>query len=199
MPRQVDHEARRIEVADAVLRVLTDAGIDGLSLRRIAEETEASTGLLTHYFANREELVFFALDHAYARAELRMRDVAQVTPARSALRAVLIEALPLDRERREEWHAWLALWLLAVSSDALRAEHVRRYGIWRGAVRRLVAAAVADGSVPSTVRVRDAAEALVAAVDGLGLQALHEPDRLSRRQLRARIDSLLQLLFDSQL
>jgi AcrR family transcriptional regulator len=51
MPRtKGDHEARRRDVSEAVWRVLVAHGFGGLTMRAVAAELDASTGLLTHYF-----------------------------------------------------------------------------------------------------------------------------------------------------
>ena len=47
-----------------------------------------------------------------------------------ALRAVLMECLPLTSAARQEWHGWLSFWGVAWTSAALSAEHRDHYEVW---------------------------------------------------------------------
>src|SRR6185503_18200190 len=95
MPVTVDREVRRREVAEAVWRVLAETGFAGLSLRAVAREMGATTGLLTHYFRSKRELVRHALEVVHERTVPRMAEAE--TPGRGVaglrvrLRAVLVD------------------------------------------------------------------------------------------------------------
>ena len=95
MPVTVDHDVRRREVAEAVWRVLADTGFAGLSLRAVAREMGATTGLLTHYFASKGELVRHALDVVHDRTAPRMAAAGEgrrgLDGLRARLRAVLVD------------------------------------------------------------------------------------------------------------
>lgn len=74
MPRaKGDHEARRLEVSEAVWRVLATRGFGGLTLRAVATELGATTGLLTHYFPAKSDLLAHALDLLEQRTAARAR------------------------------------------------------------------------------------------------------------------------------
>ncbi|MGW2541257.1 TetR/AcrR family transcriptional regulator, partial [Kitasatospora sp. NPDC001574] len=70
-PARGDHEARRTEVSQAVWGVLSTRGFEGLTLRAVAAEMGASTGLLTHYFPSKKALVAHALDVLERRSGAR--------------------------------------------------------------------------------------------------------------------------------
>jgi len=57
MPRIVDHEERRAEVAAAVWRIVSRDGLEAATVRRVAAETGMSTSVVSHYFAGKDELV----------------------------------------------------------------------------------------------------------------------------------------------
>lgn len=50
MPKIVDHDQRRRELAEAAWKVITEVGIDGATTREIARASGYSTGVLAHYF-----------------------------------------------------------------------------------------------------------------------------------------------------
>lgn len=57
MPRVVDHEQRRREIAYGVLVVVAQGGIAAVSLRSVAKAAGVSMGRVQHYFASKDELV----------------------------------------------------------------------------------------------------------------------------------------------
>src|SRR5262245_8293841 len=107
MPKVVDHEQRRAELAAAVWRLASREGLEAVTVRRVAEEAGWSTGALVHYFADKEELILFAFRTAADRVGRRLAQIEERTsdPLERA-RAQLIEGLPLDRDRQDEVRFW---------------------------------------------------------------------------------------------
>ena len=66
MPKQVDREERRREIAAAVLRLVATRGVEAASLRAVAAEAGVSMGAVQHYFTTRDEMLRFALGHGNA-------------------------------------------------------------------------------------------------------------------------------------
>ncbi|MEO0804599.1 MAG: helix-turn-helix domain-containing protein, partial [Cyanobacteria bacterium J06642_2] len=61
----MSYDDRRIEVAEAAWRVIVREGLDRASMRAIAQELGTSTGVVTHYFRNKEDLTLFALERVF--------------------------------------------------------------------------------------------------------------------------------------
>jgi AcrR family transcriptional regulator len=108
MPKRVDHQQRRRDLADAVWRVVAHKGLDGTSLQLVADQAGWSIGSLRHYFASKAELLVFALGQAGERIEERIGRLPTSGTALGRLRAVVAELLALDTARREEALVWLA-------------------------------------------------------------------------------------------
>ena len=72
MPKIVDHDARRAELAAAVWRLASREGIDAVTMRGVAAEAGWSTGAVAHYFADKEELVLFAFETVADRVGRRI-------------------------------------------------------------------------------------------------------------------------------
>ena len=165
MPRPVDHDRRRRDLAGALTRSLSRHGPDGSALREVAKEAGCSTGAIQHYFRDKDALLLFAAGvHAAALTDrLRARAAAGSpdAPARRIVRAVALELLPLDEERAGEARAGLALTDRAAAAPALAS--VLREGLARlheliaGQLRRTPGRGTAD---------RDA-QLLLCLVDGL--------------------------------
>jgi len=191
MPKVVDHDQRRRELVEATAAVVAAEGIQAATVRRIAAEVGCTTGLVTHYFAEKDELVIAALRHVHGAAVERMRAHGREAAGLDALRLVLTECLPLTGAGRREWHVWLSFWGVAWTSATLAAEHRDHYEAWRGAVRDLLAEAARLGQTRPGLDVGEATDRLVGLIDGLGLQVIYEPQRLTPERVMAIIDAQL--------
>lgn len=194
MPRRVDQEARREAIATAVWRLLVRGGLEGVNVREVAREAGVSTGSLAHYFESKDELLTYALNLAYERAALRTTASAEHEPAAAAVRAAALENLPLDGTRRTEYHAWLSFWARAASKTELAADHARRYAKWRRMLEAVIRSGQIDGSLRADRDPAQEADLLIAFIDGLGVQALFEPQRLTEERIVALLDAQLERL-----
>jgi AcrR family transcriptional regulator len=106
VPKKIDHEQRRRELTEALWRVLTRNGMEAVSLRQVAAEAGVSMGMVQHYFADKEEMVLFALSSMTEQFSRRVASAFAALPSPEAplarVRAVLTQGLPLDDERRIE-------------------------------------------------------------------------------------------------
>jgi AcrR family transcriptional regulator len=173
VPKVVDHEARRRELAAAVWRVIASRGPEAVTIRDVAAEAGWSSGALRHYLPTREDLLVFAFRLAGERATERIRAAGDASPA-----TILEEAMPLDDERRQEALIWFAFVGLAPSHPTLAAELDRTY---RDLIARLA----------TRVGGRRRAEVLFAAVDGITIQALAMPEVMTPARQRAALRTIL--------
>ncbi|MFG2992579.1 TetR/AcrR family transcriptional regulator [Streptomyces sp. NPDC048257] len=150
---------RRQRIIDAAIRVVGDKGIAGLSHRSAAAEADVPLGSTTYHFKTLDDLLVAALQQAnegFAQAVAGSAALADPdADLAGALARLLGEFLAADRGGVElEYELYLA---------ALR----------RPALRPVAAAwceAVAQALTPRTDPVT--ARALVAVMDGIGLQVL---------------------------
>lgn len=111
MPRHVDHEARRRQVAEALWRVVLREGLEGATVRAVAAEAELSLGAISHYFASQEELQLYALELVNERDAARMAAIPEEGTAREVVERYLWALLPVDEEARQTnqvFYAFLA-------------------------------------------------------------------------------------------
>ena len=195
MPRTVDPAERRALVAAAARAVIARDGLDGASVRRVAAEAGSSTTVVTHYFDDKQALLIAAVEDAYAAVTVRMvRQLETGPPGLAGVRALLLEALPLDAERQAEARVWMAFWAAAATRPELRRVQRAGYREWRELVASMLTDAaergeVADGLDPATV-----GEQLMCLVDGLLLQATLEPERLDPARQVEFLDAALSRL-----
>lgn len=188
MPKLVDHDARRAEIADAVWRVVRREGIEGASVRRVAAEAGCSTGSLRHYFATQSELVAFAMELVVQRVTERVAALRPPGPPLRRAIAYLEETIPLDDERRAEMQVWLAFTARALVDPALQELRDRAHADLRGLCAGVVRA------LGVTRDVRAEAERLHALVDGLAMHAVVDPRTTTPRRVRALLRRHLEAL-----
>ena len=190
MPKVVDHAQRRRELVAATWAVVAGEGIEAATVRRIAEEAGCTTGRITHYFADKEDVLVAALRRVHQAAGRRMLAAIGPRSGLEALRAVLAEALPLDQERVLEWRVWLAFWGSAATSTSLQAEQHQRYREWRGLLKRVLATAQLSADIDLDRLV----DQIVALVDGLGLQGVLDLQHPQPEQLASRLNGAVDAL-----
>jgi TetR/AcrR family transcriptional repressor of bet genes len=190
VPKVVDHAQRRRELVAATWAVVAAEGIEAATVRRIAEEAGCTTGRITHYFADKEEVLVAALRQVHRAAGKRMLAAIGRRSGLEALRAVLAEALPLDEERILEWRVWLAFWGSAATSTSLQAEQHQRYREWRGLLKRVLDTAQLSADIDLDRLV----DQIVALVDGFGLQGVLDPQHPQPEQLASRLNGAVDAL-----
>jgi AcrR family transcriptional regulator len=191
MPKIVDHNLRREEIARLAVQVIQQAGAEGATVRRIARAGNFSIGVLSHYFSDKDELLSFAFQWLAARtfAELRAATAAQ-PPGLPRLRTALEFMLPAPRAS-SYIAVWLAFWGSAVRNPALARAHSAYYARWRRSLGRHLEEAVRERQIARLRSARDATDLLAAGIDGLWLGAAFEPGRFSVRRRRELVDCLL--------
>ncbi|MHC5904848.1 TetR/AcrR family transcriptional regulator [Streptomyces sp. S6] len=190
-----DHEARRRDVSAAVWQVMATRGFAGLTLRAVAAELGATTGLLTHYFPTKQALVEYALDLLEQRTLSRPRR--STGEGLAALRDALLDILPLTPEATDSNRIWVSSWDTALSDPALSADYARKYAKSRDRLTERVAAAQDLGELPPGDPARIAAGAQ-AFVLGLVVQALLDPEAFPPRRQAELLDDYLAALTASR-
>jgi len=194
MPKIVDHQQRRREIAEATWRTALRRGLDDLTMRTVAAEAQVSTGVLAHYFVDKEALILHALQTAVDRIIAQFTGRVDNLSPWEALRAALLEGLPLDAARRDEWRTWLNFWVLALGSPTLTAEQNRWYGRWQGFLATQIRHCQEEGRVPRDLDPDEEAIAAIAFIDGLSLQAAFDPQRFTAERQAALLDRYLARL-----
>jgi DNA-binding transcriptional regulator YbjK len=173
MPKQVDRDARRRQIADAVCRLVGAHGMEGVSLRLVAAEAGVSMGQVQHYFAGKDEMLLFAFSTIGERVEQRMgAAVSAVHTPRDLLRAMLVEMLPVSDATRAEAPVLAAFLARAVVEPAL-ADNLRDDGqALTGFVAEKISTAQQNGDAATNLDPSREAGSLLAITDGLMTQIL---------------------------
>ncbi|ONI76766.1 hypothetical protein BWI15_05645 [Kribbella sp. ALI-6-A] len=201
MPKIVDHAQRREELARVVWDVISRDGIEGVTVRKVADEAGVSVGGLRHYFDSQRGLLLFA---AKAMAD---KVAARITahldgdiPGRDRARLMLEELLPLDADRRVDVDVWLACMMRSRYDDALAELQASGFPGERHICRLAVAYACGQ---PAPERIGDPlgdprldrqSARLHTFVDGLTLHAAMYPREFPAEEIRRLLDEELTAL-----
>ena len=192
MPKLVDRDQQRLEVAWAACRAIASKGIERVTIRDVAAEAGRSTGMVTHYFADKESLLVAALTTATEECHERLLRRAMADPLN--LRAVLRESLPLNAQVRLEWAIWVNYWATAATSGRLGAEQRRHYRAWHHIIESMLTTLRNSGRLREGIQPAAAADLLMTVVDGLGLRATVDPEGWPERRILACLDRELSLI-----
>jgi AcrR family transcriptional regulator len=195
MPKKVDHDARREELVLAAWRVIAANGIDEVTIRDIARESGYSSGVLAHYFKNKDDLLAHALQLSHTRIRKRYdAEVEETSTAVDALRAILIDNLPIDEQRELETRIEMSFWARALRNDELHEIQQKESETLRALLRELIEEAQKDKAISKKHDREEVIELLGAVIDGISLHALLYPDRLPPKRQTAVMEFALQLL-----
>lgn len=195
MPKIVDHDARRRDFIAAAYATIMEQGLANTNLRAVAKKAGYTTGALVHYFADKDELIREALDYFGSEVRDRMQSAQVDQKGRAALRETLVESLPTDKRSASSWRVWLALWYHSEASSDMREEERRRYREWIRRLSKMLDESKTLGELDGAIDSRREARALVALVDGLGVQFLMSAGRMSAKQMIEMIDLAVDRLY----
>ncbi|MDT0454480.1 TetR/AcrR family transcriptional regulator [Streptomyces sp. DSM 41527] len=126
MPKRVDHEERRTQIAEALVRVAGRRGLHAIGMRDVAAEAGVSLRLVQYYFETKEKLLLHGLQQLTtglgARIADRVRAAGDAPGPRGMIEAILLEALPRDEESRTFHLVYTSYAVLSVTDEALAAQ-----------------------------------------------------------------------------
>ncbi|MDQ6422200.1 TetR family transcriptional regulator C-terminal domain-containing protein [Paenibacillus sp. LHD-117] len=192
----MNHDQRREQLAEAAWRVIRREGLEGVSVRSVAEEAGMSLGSLRHYFVTQSELLAFSMRLVSERVEKRIRNRVRSEDLRQDIEAIIRELVPLDEERLAECEVWLAFIGSTLAYPSLRAlseeVHDALYHLFREIVDALIHLKLAKPGLDAGLE----AMRLHALVDGLVVHGVMRarkvtPDEITRT-VAYHLDSIMK-------
>ncbi|GAA2139082.1 TetR/AcrR family transcriptional regulator [Actinomadura napierensis] len=170
------HEERRREIADAVLAVVADGGVQAVSLAEVAARAGVSAGRVQHYFPAKRQLIEAAFERGNELSSARIREGAgadlDAAPPRTVLTVVLTELIARDAETEAHMRVRQSFTALALADDAIADRMRADYARFHGQIAGLLRKEERDGALAPGVDPGEAAPALVALAEGLAYYVL---------------------------
>jgi AcrR family transcriptional regulator len=175
---------RREQICRAAVAVIAREGYGGTTMRMVAQEAGVSTGMLNHYFANRQDLLIHALVYVSERSLVRYAAaIEDIEPGEQRLEALLDSVLGEDAESEETWRVWINVHGEAVRLPELRATIEERLGRWFELLDKALEGVVApmrDGQLPWSVFIDSV-------LTGFVIMAMTSEAELDRREIRDQV------------
>ncbi|MEP0156631.1 TetR family transcriptional regulator C-terminal domain-containing protein [Pseudophaeobacter sp.] len=179
-------QQRKRTLIEATLELVAEKGVQGATVRGIADRAQVTQGLIRHYFSSKEELITAAFEHHMTQmTDLTFAPVADVKgSARDQLRVFVQSSLmpPVVDPRS------IALWagfLNKVQHDAqMKETHAKTYVQFRDRLENLIRAALEEAERETEpARLYQLATACNALIDGLWMEGGALPEAFAPGEL----------------
>lgn len=177
MAARVDHEERRTQIAEALLRIADTQGLQSASMRAVAAEAGVSLRLVQYYFTTKEALLLDALGRLQGQLQTRMNTwvTAAGSPPtpRSVITAILSSIVPTDAESSRIARTYNGYYTLVLSDpDVLEKHAAAQPDVLEGFLAKQVRAGQEAGQISADTDPVMATAGLLAMVNGLGSSVL---------------------------
>ena len=195
MPKVVNHDERRVEIAHATWAAVQSVGVENLTLRDITLEAGFTTGVLTHYFRDKDSVLRFAFTIAYGKTFERILTANKsVDSDLLCIRNAMVELLP-DPKKPESVAFVSMCFGIRNSTDPLLAEEYNaNKNEYRDLLNTYIKNAIANEEIPPFRKTGEILDLIVSVVDGVCIQSLLNPDVHTKKRCIRTIESLIERL-----
>ncbi len=191
MPKIVDHDLKRKELAKAAINVIGETGLEGLRLVDVGKAAGATTGTVTHYLGDKNAVLMAALDQVSHHLIQNFNALfGRGTP--EDIVEGFCNVLPLNEENRRDWRVWIAYWGGAIGDAELAERHRQHYDTFRTLLAQHMRNLAPQDRPKHPPEMT--ADLIISALDGLGTRAALEPDLWPPDRQRAHLRALLEPL-----
>jgi len=170
-----NHTTRRQDIAAGAARLIANHGIEKLTVRQIARELDCSTGVLSHYFANKDEIVLAALNWANEPISLQIADLRDEDIQFSLLLDLLPAILPLTEDNEIKWRVRISLWSYSLSREELIDQQRQRTQSWKAIISDLLVRLQEKNEILPNIDPAPIATTLANLISGTGFNLLFLP------------------------
>lgn len=185
---------RHAEIVDAAVQIIARDGLSGASLRSIAHEIGFTTGVVMHYFKDKEALLVAAADAVFGPYEKLLADALLMDDTFEGLKRICVIPLPTTRAKQLIPRIYVQALASAENEPAFGATFRKRYGAIREGLQTLLANGQKNGLFRRDFEPSMQCDVLCALIDGLALHAVSEPSRFPSARILALVSQELEKL-----
>ncbi len=189
MPKIINHDQRREEIANVVMKLIVEEGIKKTTVRGICRRGGFSTGVIAHYFNDREELLAYVFEWHMGKIRKRLRTTMnQIQVSGEAqLESVIKTLLPGGNglDPGDDGQFSIGLWSFMSSTPEL--ENKLRSG-YKPLLSLLAEAIKLANDIPRA-EAKGLAAIIMSAIDGIWLH--YNLNMINDKQLRRMTRQLL--------
>lgn len=176
-------ELTRKHLLGTVYEFISENGIENLSMRKIAQAADLSTGTINYYFGNKQRLLIAALESAYELPD----DWEQYkgSPLKQLQR--LLEGYVCRSPKDRFWRFWINYLASSTRNDELHAHQADRYRRQHRFWAKLLRDGQQAGEFRNDIDPDQKAEELLVLAHGLLVRQLAGPEARSREIAHAML------------
>lgn len=187
-------DERRLEALRATRRVIAREGFDKASMRAIARELGTTTGVLTHHFRNKEEILDLVL-HATRHGKYDGRFPSDVQVA--DLVEAFTTTLPHNEGSLDGWKVFFAFLAYIFPHADKAGRYAADFERWRRAWATTIGLLVDRGALRDDIDPQLAADTLLCLFEGAGIHGTVSPDSFGASRQNAVIVHYFETLLAS--
>ncbi|MCK9564403.1 MAG: TetR family transcriptional regulator [Bacteroidales bacterium] len=191
MPAHVNHQDRRLAIAEIVADIIATRGLDGVTIRNVAGAAGYSTTIVTHYFSNKYDLLKHTHQIAAAQAQKRVHAVLARDPTN--LRGCLEALLPINKASLRDWKIYFAFWQVATFNPDFTEQEKRSTQHARDLIALTLDARREAGLLADDIEIPALARRLLTIVQGIAIQAIVDTVEWSPARQREFLTAELRL------
>ena len=186
-----DRDAKRAELLEAAITVIAQEGYAGASMRKVAKQAGCTTGAVTYYFANKEDMIGEVAQSLFDQVDLLLASNQASLDIASLLRQWL-QWVNFDESTM--WLSWLQL-LAHARHEPVFADIIRqRYAKFRQVFTVVIEQGQAQGKIRDDIPADVLADQISTICDGWLMMMPIEPERFSAKRGQALLDALILLI-----
>ena len=191
MPKVVNHEERKQLIITTSGNIIAEHGFENLTIRALAHSLDISTGMITHYFNNKDDILFAALKGVHSRFFQRVESAIGDSIGLDAIRYRMQASIPLTKPVQHDWRLIFEFWG--------KATHVPEFSRFMKDERKKISkqdiyhlkAAQKKGELSAQIDIDRAFTQIDAITTGLGVISVFNRSNSSKKQAYAIIEDTL--------
>lgn len=190
-----DHNAKRTELLTAAISVIAQEGYAGASMRKVAQHAGCTTGAVTYYFANKEEMITAVAQSLFDEIDTLL----EINQERIDIKGLVGQWLDsMDGDEPNGWLAWLQLLAHARHEPAFASVIKQRYARFRQVFTVVLEKGQSQGLIRTDIPADLLADQISAISDGWMMLMPIEPERFSAQRGQALLNALITMIAPPQ-
>lgn len=195
MPKVVDHDERRIEIARATFVAVQTHGVENLTLRDIASEAGFTTGVFANYFKDKNSVLKFAFSIAYQSTYERIINANKSVEGDLArIKNAVVEMLPDPKKPESVAFVAMCFGIRKSKNSLLADQYNANKDEYRDLLKTYVTSAIKKEEMPAFRKTDEIIDLILSVEDGVCIEALLNPETYTKKRCIRIIDSMIERL-----
>ncbi|UXH99986.1 TetR/AcrR family transcriptional regulator [Photobacterium sp. TY1-4] len=191
-----DHESKRAELLAAAIAVTAEEGYAGASLRKVAKRFGGTTGAVTYYFANKEEMITAVIEELFNRVD----NLLNVDTENIDIKQLMQQFLTWpETSETDLWLVFIQLLAHAKHEPAFATVLAQRNANFLAKFASVIEKGQCQGVIRKDIPAAILADQLSAMCDGWMILMPFEPERFTPERIQTLLDAIAKLIAPPQM